>query len=326
MGAPSCTEEQFIALWDKLGSPIKVSMATGTNVRNVQTRRRAIEQRHGIKLASWANPSRVEAKQLIQKHTGRVGLEVDNGVVIVFSDAHFEPGVRTTAFRALLTLIRQLKPVAVVCNGDALDFSAISRHARIGWEKRTSVAEEIKTCKERLGEIEEASKGARMIWPLGNHDSRLAARLAAIAPEFEGIENFDLKDHFPEWEPCWAVFVNDDTLIAHRYHNGIHAVYNNIVKGQCNYVTGHLHSLKVTPYTNALGNTLYGVDTGMLGEPLQSTMIDYMESRHGNWRSGFAVLTWRDGKLLMPELVQKYDEDSVEFRGHILNADTGEIV
>lgn len=326
MPTASCTDEQFIEIFTRLGSPSLVSEVIGVNTRNVQARRRAIEARHNVKLPSWANPNPERAKQLVQKHSGRVGLEIDNGSVIVFSDAHFEPGVRTSAYRALLAMIRQFKPVAVICNGDALDFSAISRHARIGWEKRTSVAEELQTCKERLTEIEEAATGARMIWPLGNHDSRLAARLAAIAPEFEGIQHFDLKDHFPLWEPCWSVFINDNTIIAHRYHTGIHATHNNILKGQCNYVTGHLHSLKVTPYTNALGRTIYGVDTGMLGEPLQATMIDYMESRHGNWRSGFAVLTWRDGELLMPELVQKYDEDTVEFRGHLLNADTGEVV
>jgi hypothetical protein len=43
------------------------------------------------------------------------------------------------------------------------------------------------------------------------------------------------------------------------------------------------------------------------------------------WRSGFVVLTFKKGQMLMPELVQKFDEDHVEFRGHLIHADTGVI-
>jgi hypothetical protein len=33
--------------------------------------------------------------------------------------------------------------------------------------------------------------------------------------------------------------------------------------------------------------------------------------------AGFAVLTFYEGKLLMPELVQLYDDDHFEFRGEV---------
>jgi hypothetical protein len=38
-----------------------------------------------------------------------------------------------------------------------------------------------------------------------------------------------------------------------------------------------------------------------------------------NWRSGFAVLTFKDSNLLWPELVHKWGEDEIEFRGQIIN-------
>lgn len=39
----------------------------------------------------------------------------------------------------------------------------------------------------------------------------------------------------------------------------------------------------------------------------------------------FAIFTYNNSRLLMPELVQKWDEDHEQFRGHILDADTLEI-
>lgn len=70
----------------------------------------------------------------------------------------------------------------------------------------------------------------------------------------------------------------------------------------------------------------YGVDTGCLADALGAHNLDYQQGRHGNHRSGFAVLTFRDGQLLMPEIAMKFDEDSFEFRGHILHADTGAVL
>lgn len=45
---------------------------------------------------------------------------------------------------------------------------------------------------------------------------------------------------------------------------------------------------------------------------------DYLEASPTSWRSGFAVLTFKDGKLLWPEVVHKFDEDHVEFRGDLI--------
>lgn len=62
---------------------------------------------------------------------------------------------------------------------------------------------------------------------------------------------------------------------------------------------------------------MYWVDTGTLSD-LDGPQFNYNEDNPGNHRSGFAVLTFRDGKLLMPELVQVWGDDAVEFRGEII--------
>jgi hypothetical protein len=100
---------------------------------------------------------------------------------------------------------------------------------------------------------------------LGNHDARFENRLAANAPQYEQVHGFSLKDHFPAWRPCWAVW-NGSTVIKHRYKGGVHATHNNTVNSGVNIVTGHLHSLKVTPFDDYNG-TRYGVDTGTLADP-----------------------------------------------------------
>jgi hypothetical protein len=144
--------------------------------------------------------------------------------------------------------------------------------------------------------------GTEFAWMLGTHDARCETKLAANAPEFEGIRGFHLKDHFPHWRPCWTFWINGSTCVTHFYHTGLHDGHNNLLKGQCHYVTGHTHSLKTTPWTNASGETIWAVNTGTLADSLGPHNVDYQQGRHGNHRSGFAVLTYRDGQLLMPEL------------------------
>jgi hypothetical protein len=283
----------------------------------VNYRRRRIEERHKIPLVAAARTGEHYAHLSPREHKARHGLEIKDGVVIVFSDAHFWPGVRTAAFRALLRFIEELKPVAVVNNGDAFDGASISRHPSIMWESKPSVIEELKACEQRLTEIEDAAGKAKLIWPLGNHDARFETRLAQNAPEFKGVKGFHLKDHFPRWVPCWSCWVNDDVVIKHRYHNGVHAVRNNIAKGGKTMVTGHLHSLKVTPMSDYNG-TRFGVDTGTLADPSGPQFQDYTEDGPLDWRSGFAVLTFHHGRLLWPELVHVIGHNEVEFRGQVV--------
>jgi hypothetical protein len=248
---------------------------------------------------------------------GRKELAVDNGCVIVFSDAHYWPGEPSTAHRALVEFCKRVNPVAVVCNGDAIDGSAISRHPPIGWESCPTVKEELEVCQERLGEICAACPEASKTWLLGNHDARFETRLAQVAPEFKDIHGIHLKDHFPDWDCGWSLFINGDVVIKHRFKGGLHAPYNNTVSAGLSMVTGHLHSAKVTPHTDYTG-TRYGVDTGCLADIYHPAFQGYLEDNPRNWRAGFCILTFSNGSFLMPELVLVWDENNVQFRGEII--------
>lgn len=318
MPAALISDAEFIAVWMKHLSAVGVSKATGLRERLVHTMRRRIEAKMNIVLP--ANHPRSADIQLRLPDDGvRLELDVEYGIIIIGSDAHYWPGEGSTAHRAFVTAARELKPVAIVMNGDDLDGGNVSRHGRIGWEARPSHKQELDILQTRLGEIHHASPGAKFIRTRGNHDIRYDSYLAAMAPAMEGIFGSCLTDFLPQWQHGWSIMVNDgELMIKHRYHNGIHAVYNNIVKGGISMATGHLHSLKVTPWTDYTG-TRYGIDTGTLANPW-GPQFHYMEDGPRNWRSGFAVLTFHEGKLLPPELLHVIDEaaGTVSFRGQVV--------
>jgi hypothetical protein len=319
MVAAACPDAEFIELWHTHGSVTKVGKALGITTQNVRRRRRHMETKYNIKLDAHAEPNRAQHyKQLSpEEHKANHHLGIENGTVIVGSDLHAWPGIRTTAFRAFLKFVENMSPKAVVMNGDVFDGSSISRHPRIGWENHPTVLDELRAAQMHLTDIEDVAGRAKLVWPLGNHCQRFSSRLAANAPEFAGVHGFQLKDHFPAWVPCWAVWANASTVIKHRLRSGVHATHNNTVNSGVSIVTGHLHSLKVTPFTDYTG-TRYGVDTGTLADTNGPQFVNYTESGPTNWRSGFAVLTFWKGKLLWPELVHVIEPGKVQFRGQVL--------
>lgn len=308
------SDREFADLFRTL-KPAKIAERLGVTERRVYARRKQIEKRTGQVLHT---PNVVNQKRLPPPEIpGRLHCEVTEGVILVGSDAHFWPDIKTTAFRAFLHFCKELKPKVVVMNGDMIDGASISRHPPIGWEKQPKVQEEIETVQERLGEIEKAAFKAKKYWPLGNHDARFETRLASVASEYKGVRGLHLRDHFSLWEPCWSIWVNNEVVIKHRFKGGIHATHNGPLNAGKTMVTGHLHSLKVTPLTD-YGGTRFGVDTGTLADPF-GPQFEYQEDNPRNHRSGFAVLTIHKSRLLWPELVHVLSEGEVEFRGRVIS-------
>lgn len=253
----------------------------------------------------------------IQTVKGRKELDVENGIVLVFSDAHYWPGEPSVAHRAVVKFCDTLRPACIVCNGDAIDGASISRHPPIGWESCPTVKEELEVCQERLAEIRAAANQAALYHLLGNHDARFETRLAQVAPEFRDVHGIHLQDHLPGWTCGWSLWINGDVVVKHRARGGQNAPFNNTVASGKSIITGHLHSAKVIPYTDYNG-TRYGVDTGCLADTYHPAFQGYLEDNFRDWRQAFAVLTFKDGQLLMPELVLVWDQSHVQFRGEII--------
>ena len=207
----------------------------------------------------------------------------------------------------------------MVMNGDVIDGSSISRHPPLGWEKLPTLIEEIETAQAWLHEVELAvPQATKLFWPCGNHDSRFSVRLATVAPDYAKVHGTRLQDHFGErWTPCWSVWINDSVVVKHRGKGGIHSTHNNAVQSGKTMVCGHLHSLKVTPYTDYTDETRFGVDTGCLAE-VYGPQFRYLEDGFRNWRAGFALLKFIGGRLMWPELVAAVDDTHVQFRGELI--------
>ena len=321
MPNPVCSDEQFIDLWKRLKSGVAVSKALGINERAVLARRRAVETRHGLVLT--ANDSRSPTPSMtITADRVEVKLEIENGIVLISGDLHFSPGIVPVMHRAMCHLAKKLKPYAIVWNGDVADFPQISRFPSIGWESYPTLAKELETISDRSHEVMQAAPAAKRIWTAGNHDLRFETRLANVASEYRDIKGIHLKDHFPEWTPAWFCTVNggtnSHTEIRHREKGGVHASYRNTLESGVSIVTGHDHIADIRPFSDRRGQR-YGVRHGMGADSARDRQfVNYLEGKTPAWTSGLAVLHYRNGELLMPELALRRSEDSFEFRGEII--------
>jgi hypothetical protein len=314
---PRCSDKDFIELWKKHKSATTISKILEINVRATMNRRKRIEKKYNIKLEAKEGK---QPRLTIPENKVRTNLSMENGTIVVGSDCHYWPGYVSTAHRAFVHLITRLKPQGIVLNGDIMDNATISQHNRIGWENAPTVAQELEEVQTRLGDIEKVRPaGAFMHRTIGNHDLRFDGKLSNVLGQYEGVPGMALADHLPGWTYSWSLMVNNTCMIKHRWHNGQHGVFNNTLKSGVSMVTGHLHSLKVTPWTDYNGDR-YGVDTGTMSA-IGGDKYIYTEDSPVNWRSGFAVLTFRNGELMPPELVQVISEDDglVFFRGEVIS-------
>lgn len=312
--ATKVSDADFITFWRAAGgSPSQVAEVTGLSLRQV-VRRRAILAGKGYSLATVATSAAGEAEAARhgwhdsgRAYKRQIDYSVENGTVIAFSDAHFWPNQpKSVSHLALLELIRELKPRAVVANGDLFDGARVTRHDKLGWSQLPTVKEEIEVCDEYLHEVRMLADPKRcdFFWNVGNHDMRFDRMLATNASEYEGVIE-RLEDKFHDWNFAWSLAINERTMVKHRFANGVHAAYNNTLKSGWSIVTGHLHRLIVTPWADYNGRR-WGVDTGTLSDP-HGPQFDYAENNPSPHTSGFAVLTFKDGRLLPPELCEVVD-------------------
>lgn len=308
------SDEEFVEIFQKYGAH-ETARKINVALRNVYKRRANLEKIFGRQIKGKPH---ILSTRRAEEHAEILEQKIENGVILIGSDAHIWPGSETTAMRAFIKFCKDMRPDVVILNGDVLDFPQISRHPPIGHNRLPDLAKEIENAQEQLHKIELAvRRSCKLIWTLGNHDSRFETRLATVAPEYAKLHGHSLKDHFPAWSACWRFDINHDVVVKHRHKNGIHATHNSPLWAGRTMVTGHLHSQKVAPFTDYNG-TRYGVDTGCLAEPSAQAFVDYTEANPLNWRSGFCVLTFKGGKLLPPELVTVWDDSSVTFRGEII--------
>jgi hypothetical protein len=317
MVSAKSSEADFIRLFEEEG-PAETARRLEVAISNVFKRRRVLERKYGRPI-NGPDEGRNRSEP-ITAIPGRLHTNVEDGVVLVGGDLHAWPGEPSTAFRAFLKFCRKLEPKVVIMNGDVIDGATVSRHPPIGWDKLPSLVEELEAASDLLQQVALAvPQSTELFWPLGNHDARLETRIATVAPELANMKGTHLRDHFSErWQACWSVWINDEVVVKHRARSGIHATWNNVINSGKSMVTNHLHSLRVTPFSDYNPRPKFGVDAGCLADTY-GPQFRYLEDGTRNWRSGFAVLTFKDGELLWPELVFARGPGEVEWRGEVVN-------
>jgi hypothetical protein len=293
-------DEEIIAAMKKFGSSKLAAEHIGMSVRALCHRKAQIQEQYGVVLPAYSAKQHTVANTYIPDNRRVIQHTVDNGHVFIASDCHYWPGEETVAHKAFVKLLTEFKSKTVILNGDVFDGARISRHASLMGTNPPTPKQELEACQDRLDEIAKASKNAIKLWTYGNHDVRLFNYIAQNAPELS--EFSDLFSYFPGWHTGWRIDINKDVVVKHRWANGQHAVYNNTLRSGKSFVTGHLHKLMVTPWTDYNGRR-YGVDTGTLAEPTGDQFV-YVEENPVNWCAGFCVLTFENGKLLPPELCE----------------------
>lgn len=304
------TDDEFIEIVRAVGKS-RATKILGCNERNVYARAARLEAKlgHSITGPTFIRPA----------FPGRVPLEIKNGVVLVGGDAHIWPGPTSTAMRAFKKFCDDIKPAAVILNGDVLDFPRLSRHPQ-SWEDAPDAQEEIEAAQDYLGDIVNAcSRKTQKVWTIGNHDRRFEGMIANTLPQYRRVKGVHLSDHFPAWQKAMSCMINEGssgaTIVKHEPKGGgINATRGFTLNGGISAVHNHLHSQNVRPLSDYHHHDRYGVDTGMLADK-EHKAFGYAQDAPLDWRSGFAVLTYRDGILMPPELVTKMSSNTVWWRG-----------
>lgn len=274
----------------------------GMTVRAIYGRRGRLEKR-GIPLNSI--PRGGAGSHRPPAHFERCReFEIKDGIAIVFSDPHYLPDHSPVAHSALEAVVQRLKPQLIVLNGDAVDGDTISRYDPTrGHHKRFTVREELECVKLHLDSLQAVAGKAQLAWPLGNHDVRLSRYIAVKTPELLDMPFTRLEDWFPAWPLSWTVAINagtaGHTMIRHRNQPGM--LHLQALKAGVHHVNGHLHRLNVHKQPTFAG-VRYSIDTGSLADP-DSEGFDYMEGNIPHVQ-GFAVLTYRNWRLMPPELCE----------------------
>jgi hypothetical protein len=129
-------DHDFIRLFETIG-PDRLAKQLGHDVRSVYKRRNTLERNFRRQITPPEGRTHVTRHNI--EHAARLHFDVENGIVLVGSDAHIWPGPMTTAMRAFIKFAKEMKPRAVVLNGDVMDFPHISRDPPIGWKSLPTV-------------------------------------------------------------------------------------------------------------------------------------------------------------------------------------------
>jgi len=105
MGKTVYSDQEFIELWKTHESASALAKAVGMDLRNIIRRKNNLEAKYGEPLKS-----KNSKHQTIKENSVRKQLGIENGIVLVFSDAHFWPQSIQRRIKVFFGQLRSFSP------------------------------------------------------------------------------------------------------------------------------------------------------------------------------------------------------------------------
>jgi predicted phosphodiesterase len=216
--------------------------------------------------------------------------------VFILSDIHF-PFHDKRAYKKALEAIKREKPTAVVQIGDLLDqyvFSKYSKKSSI--TPQMDIVKGLEQARQMWKDIKRLVPKAKCYQILGNHDVRLAKRIAEKLPELAEIYDSNAMYTFPGVTTMKSdrdYLVLDKVVYCHGWlsKSEDHARFFNVPT-----VHGHRHRATIVYATNKL----WSMDVGYLADK-NAGPLKYTVSKFTHWTLACGVVEDGHPKLLILE-------------------------
>jgi hypothetical protein len=230
-------------------------------------------------------------------------MQINGNCVVVLGDLHC-PYLDERAFSVAWQIIHDLKPSAVVLNGDNLDCYQVSRYSQDP-KRKLQFQDDLDNCKSAIYQLHFASPSSVFYYTEGNHERRLTdwkwknpevASLDALTiPALLDFEKYKV-----QWVPERERLTFGDWLITHgtacRQKAG-YTAHAMIDRFGCSGVSNHVHRLAQVNRSVWKQQRTW-VENGCLCS-LEMEYLDLCD-----WQHGFTVLHWEKvGWEVWPELV-----------------------
>lgn len=226
MPAPSCTREQFVEIWNRLGSPTLVANELGITVRKTQERRRKIEEAYGISLechGSLNDGYRIKDGKPIRNS------QIANGPKkhCVIPDVQAKPGVPLEHLEWAGRFIAEKQPDVVICIGDFADMESLSSYdkGKRSFEGRR-YRHDIDAAKRAMDLLmapilKEPGYTPRLVLTMGNHEQRIvrATDNEPLLYGTIGLEDLGYEQWGWEVIPFLKVIKIDGVSYSHYFYN-----------------------------------------------------------------------------------------------------------
>lgn len=212
--------------------------------------------------------------------------------IFVIGDAHF-PYVDQKYLNQIYQEIKAHKPDVVVQQGDLYDQYCFSRYSKSA--DFTSPEEELAAgragAEKMWTTIRKLVPKAKFFQLKGNHDLRIAKRVAEKLPELQGLLNLGLTDLY-KFPGVYTVkderteTIIDGVMFIHGYLSklGDHAK-----KNLMSVVVAHSH-VGGTVFFSHREETMFELNVGYIADK-EALPLQYGGQRMKNWTPGYGILT-----------------------------------